>query len=94
MTPKLRSLAKSFQRLFRWRRVTADHRRATPQRTSAIEMRIGIGTQPFRALADIFEVISHNPPVTIDENLEKTAVGLGALDKRSLHVIHGMNVDN
>lgn len=57
-------------------------------------MRIGIGAQPFGAFADIFQVIAHDPPVAVDEHLEKTAISLRALDESSLHVIHGMNVDD
>lgn len=57
-------------------------------------MRIGIGAQPFRALTDIFQVIAYYPPVTVDENFEKTAIGLCALDESTLHVIHGNDVDD
>ena len=56
-------------------------------------MRIRIRAKPFGTLADIFEIITHNPPVPIDEDFEKTSISFSSLNESTLHCIHGNLVD-
>jgi hypothetical protein len=86
------STAEAPLNLLAWCSKTGNRRRASPEsptyRTVAVQMRICVRSKPLGALADIFQIIANHPPVTVDENLEKTAIGFGPLDKSSLHSVH------
>lgn len=50
---------------------------------ASVKMRIGIGSKPFRCFADVFQGIANNPPVAVNEHLQKPSVCFGTLNECS-----------
>jgi hypothetical protein len=54
-------------------------------------MRVSIRAEPLGGFADILKGVTDYPPVAIDKDLYKPAIGFSALDERSCWVVHGEN---